>query len=208
MTFRREMTLSNSAFLLAAFAPASRVGRVAVGAALAASFAVLTALGAHIVIPLEPVPITMQTLFVLLAGASIGRGWGTVSQALYVTLGAAGLPVFAGGATGLGVLSGVTGGYLVGFLVTPWVVGALLPRSDRVAWQALVFLVGKLLILTLGVLHLALFFGYDLASALAVGALPFIPGAVFKIIAAVSIHRSATALVRHYRRSSPSRDPR
>jgi len=179
--------------------PASGVRRVAAGLGLAAAFAGLTVLGANIIIPLEPVPITMQTLFVLLAGASIGAGWGSLSQWMYVALGVAGLPVFADGRSGIGVLGGPSGGYLIAFLVAPWVIGTMLRRSNRLAWQIFSFTVGKLLILTLGVAHLTLFYTHDLGRSLAVGVVPFLAGGAFKIVAAVSIHRSSQALVRHYR---------
>jgi biotin transport system substrate-specific component len=179
---------------------ATRGARVALGAGLSLLFAGLTVVGANIVIPVEPVPITMQTLFVLLAGASIGRGWGSLSQALYVGLGAAGLPLFAGGASGAAVLAGPTGGYLVSFLFAPFVVAALLRRSSRLGWQIAAFAAGKIVILALGVTHLALFYTHDLGQAFMVGVVPFLPGAVFKIAAAVSIHRSAQALIRHYSR--------
>lgn len=192
---KHDMTMPASALP----ATPSRASRIALGASLAVAFAGLTALGAYIVIPIQPVPITMQTLFVLLAGASIGRGWGSTSQWLYVGLGAAGIPLFAGGASGLGILGGPTGGYLIAFLVTPWVVGTLLRRSERLWWQAFSFLVGKIVILALGVMHLTLFYTHDLGQAMTVGVLPFLPGAAFKIIAALSIYRSSTALVRHYR---------
>jgi biotin transport system substrate-specific component len=178
--------------------PASGLRRALVGVALSTLFAGLTAVGANIVIPIEPVPITMQTLFVLLAGAAIGRGWGSLSQALYVGLGVLGLPLFAGGAHGFAALAGPTGGYLISFLVAPWVVSSLLRRSDRIGWQVLSFLAGKVVILGLGLAHLTLFYTHDPARALAVGVLPFLPGAVFKIAAAVSIHRSSQALARHY----------
>ena len=183
----------------AAWMPASGARRIAAGLALSAAFAALTVVGAYIEIPLKPVPITMQTLFVLLAGACIGSGWGSLSQWMYVGLGALGLPVFAGGASGAGYLAGPTGGYLISFLIAPWVIGALLKRSDRIGWQVLSFVAGKIVILTLGVAHLTLFYTHDLGQALAVGVVPFLPGAAFKIAAAVSIHRSSQALVRHYR---------
>jgi biotin transport system substrate-specific component len=191
------MTFAIDAPALAA-AP-SRATRMVLGATLALVFAGLTTVGAYIEIPLKPVPITMQTLFVMLAGASIGRGWGSLSQWLYVGLGAAGLPLFAGGASGWTILGGPTGGYLIAFLIAPWVIGTMLRRSDSWAWQLLSFTAGNVLILALGVAHLTLFYTHDVSQALAVGALPFLPGAVFKIAAAVSIHRSSTALVRHYR---------
>lgn len=195
MDFKRDFALPIPALA----ATGSRTTRISVGVALSLAFAGLTALGAYIVIPIQPVPITMQTLFVLLAGASIGRGWGSLSQWLYVGLGIVGIPMFAGGASGLGILGGPTGGYLIAFLVTPWVVGTLLRRSDRLVWQAFAFVVGKLVILTLGVTHLTLFYTHDLAHSVAVGVLPFLPGAAFKIVAALSIYRSSSALVRHYR---------
>lgn len=195
MDFKRDFALPIPALA----ATGSRTTRISVGVALSLAFAGLTALGAYIVIPIQPVPITMQTLFVLLAGASIGRGWGSLSQWLYVGLGIVGIPMFAGGASGLGILGGPTGGYLIAFLVTPWVVGTLLKRSDRLVWQAFAFVVGKLVILTLGVTHLTLFYTHDLAQSVAVGVLPFLPGAAFKIVAALSIYRSSSTLVRHYR---------
>jgi biotin transport system substrate-specific component len=169
------------------------------GVALATAFAGLTALGAQIVIPIQPVPITLQTLFVLLAGASIGRGWGSLSQWMYVGLGVAGLPLFAGGASGLAILSGPTGGYLVAFLVAPWVIGTLCSEvgSD---WLADVLVRGgQGRHLALGVTHLTLFYTDKSRTVVRGGRGSFLPGAVIKIAAAVSIHRSSQALVRHYR---------
>lgn len=98
-----------------------------VTAALVVGFALLTALSAQIVIPLPftPVPITGQTFAVLLSGAALGAGAGAASQGLYVLLGAVGLPFYAGGASGWTVVTGATGGYLVGFIVAAWVVGVL-----------------------------------------------------------------------------------
>ena len=183
----------------AVWLPATGARRIAAGIALAVAFAALTALGAYIVIPIEPVPITMQTLFVMLAGASIGAGWGSLSQVIYVALGMAGLPLFAQGVTGPAVLAGPTGGYLISFLVTPWLVGWMLRKSNSIGWQVLSFTAGQILILVLGVTHLTLFYTHDLTEALMVGAVPFLVGDVFKIAAAVSIHRSSQALVRHYR---------
>ncbi len=183
----------------ATWVPASGTRRIAAGLALSAAFAGLTVIGANIVIPIQPVPITMQTLFVLLAGASIGAGWGSISQWMYVGLGVLGLPVFAGGASGAAVLAGPTGGYLISFLIAPFVIGTLLRRSDRLGWQIFSFTAGKIVILAIGVTHLTLFYTHDLGQALTVGVVPFLPGALFKIAAAVSIHRSSQALVRHYR---------
>ncbi|MCH7819743.1 MAG: biotin transporter BioY, partial [Candidatus Marinimicrobia bacterium] len=88
---------------------------------LVGGFALLTALGALIRIPLPftPIPITLQTFFVLLAGAMLGSKRGTLSQMVYVFAGAAGIPIFAGMSSGLALLAGPTGGFLAGFLLAP-----------------------------------------------------------------------------------------
>ena len=170
--------------------------RVLYGIIGAGVFAGLTFVGANIYVPLIPVPITMQTLFVLLGGAVLGGRCGSLGQFFYVGAGAIGLPVFATHVGGLGILTGPTGGYLYSFLVAPLVVAALLRRSGSIAWQVGVFTAGTFVIFAFGVAHLAVFYTHDLAAALRVGALPFIPGAVFKIAAAVSIYRSYSALRR------------
>jgi biotin transport system substrate-specific component len=92
----------------------------------AAMFGAATAMGAYIMIPLPPVPITLQTLFVVLAGALLGGRLGALSQVVYLLLGIIGLPVFHGGKGGLGILLGPTGGYLVGFIAAAYVVGKLI----------------------------------------------------------------------------------
>jgi biotin transport system substrate-specific component len=184
-------------------APRTRAGRIAAGLGLSVLFAGLTVVGANIVIPIQPVPITLQTLFVLLAGACIGRGWGTLSQSLYVGLGALGLPLFAGGAAGWALLGGPTGGYLIAFVVAPFIVAALLRRSASLAGQIVAFSAGTLVILAMGVAHLTLFYTHDFGHALTIGLLPFVPGAIVKIAAAVSIYGSSQALARH-RRDRPT----
>ena len=176
--------------------PGSRA--IATGVLGTIVFATLTFVGANIVIPLQPVPVTLQTLFVLLAGSILGRGRGGLSQSLYIVSGFA-LPVYAGGAVGLAVIAGPTGGFLMSFAVAPLVVGWMIRRSDSLAWHVASFVTGTLVIFAMGVTHLAVFYTDGLASALRVGLLPFIPGAVLKVIAAVSIHRSYTALARRRR---------
>lgn len=171
-----------------------RARALARNAAATVLFAALTFVGANIVIPLSPVPITMQTLFVLLAGAMIGSRRGALSQGLYVGAGALGLPIFAGGLAGGAILTGPTGGYLLSFAVAPLVVGVLLGRSRRLLWHTGVFTLGTALIFLMGVTHLAVFYTHDPGTALRLGLVPFLPGAAFKIVAAVSIYRSWTAL--------------
>jgi biotin transport system substrate-specific component len=157
-------------------------------------FAVLTIVGANVYIPLMPVPVTLQTLFVLLAGAAIGGRYGTLSQVLYVGMGAAGVPVFAGHLGGLSVFAGPTGGYLLSFLIVPYLVSRLMGRLPTLRRQVFSFSVGTGLIFVMGVSHLAVVYTSDLSLALRLGMLPFIPGAIFKIFAATSITRSYQAL--------------
>jgi biotin transport system substrate-specific component len=91
--------------------------------AVVALGAAVVALLAQVSVPLQPVPLTGQTLGVLLVGSWLGMSRGAASLALYVAAGAGGLPVFAGGAFGPQVLAGTTGGYLVGFVVSAALVG-------------------------------------------------------------------------------------
>src|SRR3989339_1178484 len=95
------------------------------GMMFAALFAALTAAVSPIKIPLgfTPVPITLQTLMVLLSGAMLGARYGALSQFLYLVLGAAGLPVFAGGSGGIASLFGPTGGYLFSYPIAAFIVG-------------------------------------------------------------------------------------
>lgn len=166
-------------------------------------FAGLTFVGANIVIPLLPVPITLQTLFVLLAGAAIGGRYGSLGQAAYVGAGIMGLPVFAGGLGGLAILGGPTGGYLMSFLVVPFIVAALVRRSRSVPWLLFSFSIGTAVIFAFGVTHLAAWYTGDVSEALRAGLLPFLPGAVFKILAATSISRAYWALADRRRSSRP-----
>jgi biotin transport system substrate-specific component len=87
------------------------------------AFAVLTAVGAQIELPYQPVPFTLQTFFVLLTGAFLGRYSGPASSLLYLLMGSVGLPVFSGGAFGLAKIAGPTGGYLLAFPVATAVIG-------------------------------------------------------------------------------------
>ena len=90
---------------------------------LSAFFAVLTAAGGMLLIPMPPVPFTMQTFFVLMSGLLLGPKYGPLSQVLYIAMGLAGLPVFAGGAGGLHYVFSPTFGFLIGFVAVAWVAG-------------------------------------------------------------------------------------
>jgi biotin transport system substrate-specific component len=93
---------------------------------LSAFFAVLTAVGGILSVPMPPVPFTMQTFFVLMSGLLLGPKYGPLSQVLYVVLGLIGLPVFAGGTGGLQRVFSPTFGFLLGFIAASWLAGFLL----------------------------------------------------------------------------------
>jgi len=152
-------------------------------------FGALTAIGALISIPLQPVPVTLQTLFLYLAGSLLGGRLGALSQIIYVILGVIGLPVFSGGKAGLGVFMGPTGGYLLGFIAGAFVTGKIAEAREKpgLVWIVLAMLVGTAVVYTLGVTQLVLIGELSVEKALAVGVLPFLPGDALKIAAAAVI---------------------
>lgn len=163
--------------------------RRAVTVALVVGFALLTAAAAQIRInlPFTPVPITGQTFAVLLSGAALGSWAGSASQALYLVLGAVGLPFYAGGNSGWEVVTGATGGYLIGFVVAGWYVGYLAERrQDRTVATALpTFLAGNAVIYLIGVSWLYVVADYaTITAAMGDGLVPFIVGDLLKILAA------------------------
>ena len=145
----------------------------------------LLALSAQIALPLpfSPVPVTAQTLFVLLAGAVLGSRLGTLSVFVYLAEGAVGLPFFAKGSAGLAYLRGVTAGYLLGFVVAAYVVGLLVERGwgRKFSTAVLAMLVGNLVLYGFGVPWLQNILHISLGKALAIGLYPFILGDLYKI---------------------------
>ncbi|MGE5799771.1 MAG: biotin transporter BioY [Syntrophaceae bacterium] len=156
------------------------------GMIYASMFGAVTAIGALISIPLQPVPVTLQTLFLYLAGSLLGGSLGALSQVLYVILGVIGLPVFSGGKAGLGVFLGPTGGYLIGFIAGAFVTGKIIEVREKpgLVWIVLAMLAGTAAVYTLGVLQLVLIGKLSVGKAATVGVLPFLPGDVLKIAAA------------------------
>ena len=165
---------------------------------LVAAGAALTAVAAQIAVPLWPVPITGQTLAVLLVGASLGAVRGAVSLTLYAVLGIVGLPVFSEGAHGLGVIGGATGGYIIGFIFAAGFTGWLAQREwDHKILKALAaFGAGTLVTFAFGLPWLAAWLGAngfdnDLNSVLQAGLYPFIVGGIIKAVLAGGFIRLA-----------------
>lgn len=162
-----------------------------------AAVVVLIGLGAHVrfFLPSSPVPVTLQTFFVLLAGAMLGPRDGMIAALCYIAAGAAGGPLFALGPGGVAYLCGPTGGYLVGFVAAAGVVG-LVAGGNNAARLAAGLLAGGALILLLGALHLALVTGLGFRRAMEIGVGPFIAGDLLKVAAAWATVAAARAFRR------------
>jgi len=150
------------------------------------TFTLLTVIGAYIYIPLPftPVPVTLQVFFVLLSGMYLGSTDGFLSQVFYVLLGILGLPVFAKANSGINVLFGPTGGYLIAFPVASFIMGKFLNLPLSKLKVLIISLISLFIIYTLGALGLALFFSFkkSIYSILIMGVFPFIPGDMIKIV--------------------------
>ena len=156
-------------------------------AALVVFGSLLLATSAQFKIPLYPVPVTGQTLVVLLIGMTYGLRLGAITMVAYLFEGAIGLPVFAGGAAGVTVLMGPTGGYLFGFLLAGVVMGYLAERGlGRTATSTIAAMViGNIVIYLCGASWLASFIGFG--QAIAVGVLPFLFGDALKLFVAAGL---------------------
>ena len=152
-----------------------------------AVFAALIIVGGFVSIPVGAVPITLQTLAVMLAGAVLGPWKGALSVIVVLVLGAAGLPVFAGGTGGLASFLEPAGGYLLGFVLGAALTG-LVMRTGGVSWwrTLLACLAGEVGIYLLGIPWTAIATGQTLAETL-VSALVFVPGDALKIALVVAV---------------------
>lgn len=164
---------------------------------LAFGFACLTGLLAQIrfYLPYTPVPVTAQVFAVLLSGVILGKWYGGLSQGLYAGIGAAGFPWFNGLKGGMDVLSGVTGGYIIGFIAAALVIGWLTDRYVRCRSFIGLFsimLLGIALIYLFGVVQLSLILGVNAQRAIELGALPFIGVDVYKALIAAAIAAAVT----------------
>ena len=154
-------------------------------------FVILTSLSAFVRIPLPftPVPITLQTLFVLLSGAFLGSNLGAITQLSYLLLGLSGLPIFTAGGSGVLYLFGPTGGYLFGFVFASFLIGRFIKSRHRSLLSVFaLFCLADLVLLLSGVIWLKFLLGYNLVKSLFIGFLPFIPGDLLKICIATGIY--------------------
>ena len=152
---------------------------------LYALFAALTAVCSMISIPLPftPVPINLATLSVFLAGGLLGSKGGAISQLVYVFLGAIGLPVFAQFTGGFGILTGPTGGYIIGYVAGAWLTGFVIEKLGQGFYKNIIAMVAGIAICyTLGTLWFMLSTSTGLVSALVMCVIPFLIGDAIKIV--------------------------
>ena len=165
---------------------------------LAVAFSLLTALAAQIVIPIGPVPITGSTFAVLLTGALLGSRLGAMSLIIYLVEGAAGLPFFYGGTSGIAHIFGPTGGYLVAFPAAAFITGAFAENGwdKRFLTAAAAMAVGSALILLAGWMWFAVLMNTNLLAAFKVSVAPHLIGDVIKILLAAAVLPSGWALLK------------
>ena len=151
-------------------------------------------------IPISPVPVTGQTLVVLLIGMAYGSRVGTATVLAYLVEGGFGLPVFANGTGGWPVIMGPTGGYLIGFVMAAFALGRLAERGmgRGPMSTALAMVIGTMIIYAFGVVWLGQFIGFD--KAIAAGVMPFLYGDVLKLTVAAGLMPLAWRAVSALRR--------
>lgn len=150
---------------------------------VAALFAALTAIFTQLVIPIQPVPITLGTMAVMMAGAVLGKHYGPLSIIIYVLLGAAGLPVFAMARGGVSVIAGPGGGFILGYIVMAFAVGLCTEKWGH-SMKALIpaMAIGCLVVYICGVAWFMALTGSGLWAAIVMCMLPFLPGDAVKIL--------------------------
>ena len=156
------------------------------------TFSFLTFLSAQVFIPTQPVPFTLQTMMVLLAGAFLGPRNGVYSMLIYLCAGIFGLPVFAQYSFGIGILFGPTGGYLLSFPFAAFLIGYIIEKKKDTSILLLAFFLGQLLILLAGAGYLSLFLNGNIGKALFRGALIFSIWDLIKTAAAFSIYKAVS----------------
>jgi len=160
---------------------------LSVGISFAASILLALLARLSIPVPFSPVPITGQTFGVLFLGGLLGRRLATLSIIIYIFEGMIGMPVFAGGSLGPLYLLGPTGGYILGFIPSAYLVGYLSENgwNRNVLLTSISMVIGTFLIFLFGVSWLS--FTAGLNTAILIGFIPFLPGAVVKIALATVI---------------------
>lgn len=163
----------------------------------AALFVALISVGAFIAVPVGPVPIVLQNMFVLLAGLILPPAWAAGCVAVYLLMGFVGLPVFAGATSGIGKVFGPTGGYLLSYLPASFIVSVVSRGAQKsLARDVLAVTAGMAVVYAMGIPWLKYVLALSWGKTLAVGLYPFIIGAVLKMAAAILIARKLRPVIR------------
>ena len=156
-----------------------------------ALFAALICVAAPFSIQAGPIPISLATFAIYLTGAILGGKRGVFAVAVYILIGAVGLPVFSGFRGGFGVLFGATGGYIIGYIPLVLITGIFAEMNIRKIPRAVVTVIGMILataaLYTFGTIWYMIVSGADLVTALTACALPFIPGDAIKIACVTAV---------------------
>ena len=162
--------------------------------AMVSLFAALTAVGAFIRIPIPYVPLTLQTLMVMLAGLILGGRLAALSQLLYLAIGLLGLPIFAQGG-GPGYVLQPSFGFLLGFIAGAYLIGRMVERVERLSFPRTLaaLLLGQAAIYILGIVYLHFNLNFiihkptSLSATIKIGLLVFIPGEILKSFTAALV---------------------
>ena len=161
---------------------------------LCAMCAAITCILAPISVPIGPVPISLCTFAVMLAGVLLGAKFGFISQLIYVLLGAVGVPVFAGYSAGVSCIAGMTGGYIVAYPILALLTGLLYWKFGknksgklRVLWMLLAMAIGTVVLYAFGTAWFCAVSGTGAAAAMGMCVIPFLPGDILKMIVVVLI---------------------
>ena len=167
-----------------------------------AVMAALICVAGPLTIPAGPIPLSLATFAVYLAGSVLGRKKGTIAVGLYLLIGIIGVPVFSGFSGGFQKLAGVTGGYLVGYLPCAYMSGEGVEKREQIGWwyHPLMMIAGTALLYLVGTVNFMLHTGNGLGAALALCVVPFLIGDAVKIAAAALLTvpvRKAVKLIKN-----------
>lgn len=153
---------------------------------LAAIFAAITSVFSIISIPVGEVPITLSLFAVFLSAMILGGKFGAISQLIYIAIGVVGIPVFANFRSGIGVLAGPTGGFIISYVVMAGVMGLLIEKTKNKSRinMALIMLLGLLICYALGTAHFMIVMSTSFYKALTITVLPFVFFDILKIMGA------------------------
>lgn len=168
-------------------------------------FAALTAIGAFISIPIGPVPISLQTFFVLLSGIILGSRKAMLSQIVYVMLGLIGLPIFAGFSGGFQTVFKPSFGFIIGFIIAAYAVGKISEKKSKsIKYMSIAVIAGSLIMYMVGIpymyyiLNIMLSKNLDIIQIMKIGMFMFVPGDILKALVVVLIGKKLQGKLENY----------